>query len=60
MAATAPVKYHPPGKNAWLNVILQKQSVQSKKLNGRSLLLSLNKMTHYFKKWTTPGGALVF
>ena len=24
-----------------------------KKMNDRSLLLSLNKITHYFKKWTT-------
>ena len=24
-----------------------------KKMNDRSLLLSLNKLTHYFKKWTT-------
>ena len=23
------------------------------KMNDRSLLLSLNKITHYFKKWTT-------
>ena len=24
-----------------------------KKMSNRSLLLSLNKTTHYFKKWTT-------
>ena len=24
-----------------------------KKMNDRSLLLSLNKLTHYFRKWTT-------
>ena len=29
-----------------------------KKMNGRSLLLSSNKMTQYFKEWTTPGGVL--
>ena len=29
-----------------------------KKINGRSLILSSNKMTHYFKKWTTPGVVL--
>ena len=29
-----------------------------KKMNGRSLLLSSNKMTYYFKKWTTPGVVL--
>ena len=28
-----------------------------KKMNDRSLLLSLNKITHYFKKWTTGSGA---
>ena len=27
-------------------------------INDRSLLLSLNKMTQYFKKWTTLGGVL--
>ena len=29
-----------------------------KKMNGWSLLLSSNKMTHYFKEWTTVCGAL--
>ena len=29
-----------------------------KKMNDRSLLLSLNKITHYFKNWTTGSGAL--
>ena len=29
-----------------------------KKMNDRSLLLFSNKMAHYFKEWTTPGGAL--
>ena len=29
-----------------------------KKMNDRSLLLSLNKITHYFKKWTTGSGVL--
>ena len=29
-----------------------------KKGNHRSLLLSLNKITHYFKKWTTASSAL--
>ena len=29
-----------------------------KKINGWSLLLSSNKMTHHFKEWTTPGGVL--
>ena len=29
-----------------------------KKINDRLLLLSLNKTTHYFKKWTTTSGVL--
>ena len=29
-----------------------------KKMNDRSLLLSLNKITHLFKKWTTEIGVL--
>ena len=29
-----------------------------KKMNDRSLLLSLNEITHYFKKWTTGSGVL--
>ena len=27
-------------------------------MNERSLLLSSNKITHYFKKWTTASGVL--
>ena len=30
----------------------------TKEMNDRSLLLSSNKMTHYFKEWTTPSGVL--
>ena len=29
-----------------------------KKMNGRSLLFSLNEVTHYFKKWTIGSGVL--
>ena len=29
-----------------------------KKMIEKSLFLSLNKITHYFKKWTTPRGVL--
>ena len=29
-----------------------------KKMNDRSLLLSLNEITHYFKKWTTGSDVL--
>ena len=42
----------------WPKVILEKKSVWSKKMNGRSLLLSSNKLTHYFKVWTTPSSVL--
>ena len=29
-----------------------------KKMNDWSLFFSLNKITHYFKQWTTTGGVL--
>ena len=29
-----------------------------KKMNDRSLLLSVNEITHYFKKWKTRSGVL--
>ena len=29
-----------------------------KKMNDRSLLLSINEITHYFKNWTTGSGVL--
>ena len=29
-----------------------------KKMNEQSLLFSSNKMTHYFKNWTTASGVL--
>ena len=29
-----------------------------KKMNDRSLLLSIDEITHYFKKWTTGNGVL--
>ena len=35
-----------------------KEACTVKKMNGWSLLLSTNKMTHYFKKQTTASGAL--
>ena len=33
-------------------------STVKKKMNNRSLLLSLNEITHYFKKWTAGSGVL--
>ena len=35
-----------------------KKASTVKTINVRSLLLSSNKMAHYFKEWTTPGGVL--
>ena len=36
----------------------QKSYYRYKKMNDRSLLLSVNEITHYFKKWTTGSGVL--
>ena len=33
-----------------------KEASTVKKMNGRTLILSSNKMTHCFKEWTTPSG----
>ena len=33
-------------------------STVKKNMDGWSLLLSSDKMTHYFKVWTSPGGVL--
>ena len=35
-----------------------KEANTVRKMNGRSLLLSSNKTTLYFKEWTTATGAL--
>ena len=35
-----------------------RESSTVKKMNGRSLLLSLNKITHYFKDWTSTSCVL--
>ena len=35
-----------------------KETSTVKKINGRLLLVSSNKMKHYFKKWTTVNGVL--
>ena len=36
----------------------QKRQYSFKKMNDRSLLFSINEITHYFKKWTTGSGVL--
>ena len=38
--------------DGWLKLLLLE------KINNGSLLLSINKITHYFKKWTTGSGVL--
>ena len=35
-----------------------KEACTVKQMNGRSLLLSSSKMTHYFKEWTIASGVL--
>ena len=36
----------------------QKEARTFERMNGRSLLLCSNKMTHYFKEWTTASDVL--
>ena len=38
--------------NGWLKLLLLE------KMNDGSLLLSIKKITHYFKEWTTESGVL--
>ena len=35
-----------------------RKPLQLKNMNDQSLLLSVNEITHYFKKWTTGSGVL--
>ena len=58
MTATAPVKNHPPWKKWMAQGDPPKEFNTVKKMNGRSLRLSSNKMSHHFKEWTTPGDVL--
>ena len=55
MAATAPLKNLPSLKEWMVQADPQKETST---VNGPSLLLSSNKMTHYFKEWTTSSGVL--
>ena len=52
------VKNHPPRTNGLLKLILQKKPVQLKEMNVPWLLLSSNKMTHYFKELTSLSNIL--
>ena len=49
-------KIHLTWKNGWLKLILEKKPVLF--VNGRLLLLSSNKMTHYSREWATASGVL--
>ena len=53
MAATAPVKKVTRYKKWMAQAACFWETSTVKKMNGQSLLLSLNKITHYFKKWAT-------
>ena len=55
MAATPSVKKSPYIKEWMAQAAPLREASAVKKMNDRSLLLSLNKITHYFKKWTTSG-----
>ena len=59
MAATASVKKS-PWMIEWMAraAPLREATTVTKKMNDRSLLLSINEITHYFKKWTTGSGVL--
>ena len=58
MAAAAPLKKSPYMKEWMAQADPVKEANTVKQMNGRSLLLSSNKMTLYFKEWTSASGAL--
>ena len=58
MTETAPAKKSPSTKKWMAQADLSEEASTVKKMNGQSLLLSSDKMTHYFKEWTTENGAL--
>ena len=58
MAATASVKKSPYMIERMAQAAPLREASTVKKMNDRSLLLLLNKITHYFKKWTTISGVL--
>ena len=53
MVPTAPLKKSPSMKEWMAQADPPKEASTVKKMNGQLLLLSSNKMTHYFKEWTT-------
>ena len=58
MAATAPLKKSPYMKEWMAQAEPPKEANTVTKMNGPPLLLSSNKTTLYFKKWTTASVAL--
>ena len=58
MAATISVKKSPYMIEWMAQAAPLREASTVKKMNDRSLLLSLDKITHYFKKWTTTSGVL--
>ena len=58
MTATASVK-NPPKTIEWMAPAAHlRKSTTVKKMNDQSLLISVNEITHYFKKWATGSGVL--
>ena len=53
MTATVPVKKSPYMIEWMAQAVPLREASTVKKMNDWSLLLSLNKITHYFQKWTT-------
>ena len=58
MTATAPLKKSLYMKKWLAQADPPKEANTIKNMNGRLLLLSSNKTTHYFKEWTTVSGVL--
>ena len=58
MAATPPSKTSPYMKEWMAQADPQKEACTVKKMNGQSLLLSPNKMAHYFQEWMIASGIL--
>ena len=58
MAATTPIKKSSQ-RVVWMaQAAPLREATTVKKINDRLLLLSLNKIRHYFKKWSTASGVL--
>ena len=45
--------YNHSCKKSHPSLVTLREASAVKKMNDRSLLFCLNKITHYFKKWTT-------